>query len=750
MLEIASRRLVFLYGSLPYIEKVAMALVNANLFNANLVDANSGLKRDYPVKKMVPWVATDLPVSLTEFSDIECNIEHVHISQAIRLLGSTRQLLAYISERKFDPNLLAAAAGILAENGCMIVGVADIDQNSHYLRYFFRVLERSRDQYPASFNIHHCVNKKPELEAILDSHEPLTTVALKNLDAPTDEQALFLEQAFERLQVAFSTQKQSCIMLRGRRGRGKTQALAWLVEHCLITDAARRVFICAPSRKQAEPFFSILKEKSDLQKRMLYHSLDHLLDIIDRDDRNFLKEQDVLVIDEAAAVPLSLLKKIADRGFNLVLATTTEGYEGSGRGFLLRYTEYLRRHYPNFFDCLLQQSIRWTDQDRLEPFIDSVCGLHWSQGSRDDLIEELPDLEFDQAALMQTVKIRKIVFNDDGLSDRERESIYALLVSSHYQTRPSDLQRLFDAPDHHLWVAELEGSSRFHPIGALLALEEGGFADQGKTGLAEQVAMGVRRPKGNLVAQKLASFFCAPEWCVQNSLRVSRIVVDRKFQRQGVATQMLHAMERFATSRSVGDSFRFWSSSFGFNEEISKFWLAAGASLIHLGHKYDKASGERSGIVVKVLAEQSSAIEIERMNFFKQVFTADLKLSQADYQVFAMMSPGQGVINEAKLGQLDQARLSRFIDGAIDWESSYPSFLRLLDQTPRKNFRYQSKDISLDSLRNALVQNWPNAKASADSLGLTGRPQLLDLIRSVLRSSLRSSLPSSLRGKLQS
>ena len=723
MLKISSRRLVFLHGDLPQIEKAAMELVNAKV----------RVKPDNLVIR-VPWIASDLPAGIVGFAESESHIEHVHISQAIQLLGCTQRLLVYISAQKFDANLLAAAAGTLEEYGCMIVGVADLDQSSHYLRYFFRVLEHRQGQYPALFSVKNCAKqeKSTDWQAISDLHEPLTTFASKNPAVPTHEQASFLDRTFEQLQIARRTRKQCCIMLRGRRGRGKTQALAWLVKRCLVTENVRRVFICAPSRKQAEPFLYIMGEQKGLQKRILYHSLDHFLDIIDRDDQKISKECDLLVIDEAAAVSLSLLKKIAHQGLNLVLATTTEGYEGSGRGFLLRYTEFLQRHYGNYFSYFLEQPIRWTDQDRLEPFIDTVCGLQWLHDKPEESIEVAQSAAFERAQLEKVLKIRKIEFSDMLLSDHDREIIYALLVSSHYQTRPSDLQRLFDASDQHLWIAEFEGSTKFHPVGALLAIEEGGFADQGDNLLAEQVAMGVRRPKGNLVAQKLASFFCSPEWCVQHSLRVSRIVVDKKFQRQGVATKLLLAMERFAASTPHGVSFDLWSSSFGFNEEISRFWLAVGASLLHLGHKYDKSSGERSAIVVKKLTDQESSYEQERMNFFKQVTAVDLKASQPEYQQHAESD----IVDDARLNELDQARLARFVDGAIDWESTYPSLLRFLAQTPRSDFRYQNKDISVASLQTALVQCWPNAKASADYLGLTGRPQLLDLIRLILRSTL--------------
>src|SRR5690606_17971146 len=49
------------------------------------------------------------------------------------------------------------------------------------------------------------------------------------------------------------------------------------------------------------------------------------------------RQADWLIVDEAAAIPGPLLEKLAVRFPRVLLTTTVQGYEGTGRGFLLKF-----------------------------------------------------------------------------------------------------------------------------------------------------------------------------------------------------------------------------------------------------------------------------------------------------------------------------------------------------------------------------------------------------------------------------
>ena len=73
--------------------------------------------------------------------------------------------------------------------------------------------------------------------------------------------------------------------------------------------------------------------------------------------------------------------------------------------------------------------------------------------------------------------------------------MFGLLLLAHYQTTPSDLRSLLDAPDLALLTLwENEALS-----GVVLLVREGGLAPD----LAEQIWLGRRRPRGQLLPQTL-------------------------------------------------------------------------------------------------------------------------------------------------------------------------------------------------------------------------------------------------------
>ncbi len=76
-------------------------------------------------------------------------------------------------------------------------------------------------------------------------------------------------------------------------------------------------------------------------------------------------EADWLIVDEAAAIPGPLLEKLVSRFPRVLLTTTVQGYEGTGRGFLLKFCARfsgLRRY-------TLSTPVRWAAGCPLERIV---------------------------------------------------------------------------------------------------------------------------------------------------------------------------------------------------------------------------------------------------------------------------------------------------------------------------------------------------------------------------------------------
>ncbi|MEF1307638.1 tRNA(Met) cytidine acetyltransferase, partial [Vibrio owensii] len=82
-----------------------------------------------------------------------------------------------------------------------------------------------------------------------------------------------------------------------------------------------------------------------------------------------LPECDLLLVDEAAAIPVPMPKQITEQYHRLVFSTTIHGYEGCGRGFTLKFVDWLQKQRPGMNLCHLQQPIRWATNDNLEAWL---------------------------------------------------------------------------------------------------------------------------------------------------------------------------------------------------------------------------------------------------------------------------------------------------------------------------------------------------------------------------------------------
>ncbi|EBX8221625.1 tRNA cytosine(34) acetyltransferase TmcA, partial [Salmonella enterica subsp. enterica serovar Enteritidis] len=67
---------------------------------------------------------------------------------------------------------------------------------------------------------------------------------------------------------------------------------------------------------------------------------------------------DWLVVDEAAAIPAPLLLQLVSRFPRILLTTTVQGYEGTGRGFLLKFCA----RFPQLHRFTLRQPVRWAPE----------------------------------------------------------------------------------------------------------------------------------------------------------------------------------------------------------------------------------------------------------------------------------------------------------------------------------------------------------------------------------------------------
>jgi len=429
-----------------------------------------------------------------------------------------------------------------------------------------------------------------------------THICTTNQYTPSAEQ----HQAIQRIYSVATGHRHRPFVLSADRGRGKSSAIGMAAGQ-LIQQRGLQIVVTAPALRTVEQVFKhaqLLLPKAERSRSAITANKGSLRFIAPDELLLSRPTLDVLLIDEAAALPTHVVIALLEHYPRVVLCTTLHGYEGSGRGFELRVKAYLQTHKTQWRALHLSQPLRWCADDCLEAFWFDLMLMQ----------EERHALPCSTDALT-VVEIQKQQLLDDRKLARQ---IFQLLVSAHYQTSPDDLMRLYDAPEQHCFTL-MQGKL---VLGVALVLEEGGEL---LTPLANDIAGGKRRVNGHLLAQQLSFHAAQADYCQFTQWRISRIAIAPEHQRQGHGTRLLRAVLEKAASLKRDAV----STAFGANLDLLSFWQRAGFQFANLGLQAEVSSGEHSGQWVFPLssAAQKSVQYIQQQGIADVAFHSDKSLS---------------------------------------------------------------------------------------------------------------------------
>lgn len=389
---------------------------------------------------------------------------------------------------------------------------------------------------------------------------------------------------------------------------------------------------------------------------------------------------DWLIIDEAAAIPNYILRQLVNYFPRVLLTTTVDGYEGTGRGFMLKFCASL----TTFTLLTLDEPIRFACHDPLENWLNEAL-----------LLQE-PNPTFIPHALIEHLSISQSELAKD---ERKLASFYGLLMSAHYRTSPLDLRRLLDAKNQH-FMAAFNSQNDESYLGALWLVDEGLLNES----LSWQVWAGLRRPRGNLVAQSLAAHSYFPQAAQWKSRRVMRIAVDAHYRRQQIGLTLLEQQKQDCIAQGID----FLSVSFGLTPDLLKFWQKTGFRIIRIGSQKEASSGCYTAMAILPLSSRAKLLCEQGETLFQR----DLHW-RTDLTEFSLRST-----DDQQLKQEDWVELIGFSEFKRPVSASQSAILRLLaevsDPTPL--------------LRNYFEQELPLAKI-CEEFKLTGQKQWLNSAR---------------------
>ena len=484
------------------------------------------------------------------------------------LLGQEFQHAVFDARSGLDASALAALSGTLKAGSWLVLLVPDwrawpegVDADS---TRWSDVGQPIATPHFISY-LQTCLLADPD-PVLWHQHQPPTLTSLPDYPPwqaadgrPEKEQAALLDN----LQQMTS----GVAVVTAGRGRGKS-ALAGM----LIASTAGQCLVTAPTKAATQVVAHYAAD------RFHFMAPDALLAHLTE------RPIDWLIIDEAAAIPAPVLRQLIDHFPRILLTTTVQGYEGTGRGFLLKFCASL----PALHAYSLNTPIRWALNDPLERLMAGI-------------------MLFDDADLSpirgEALTIQAISQQQWPQQSAAFIAMYRLLAAAHYRTSPLDWRRMLDAPGQRFIAAFSAGRC----AAALWLVEEGGLSRR----LSYQVWAGFRRPRGNLVAQSLAAHGASPQAATLRGLRISRIAVHPSLQRQQIGYRLV--MQALAIAKGQYD---YLSVSFGYTEALWQFWQACGFTLVRIGTQRETSSGCYNAMAILPLSVQGERLRADEQRRF--------------------------------------------------------------------------------------------------------------------------------------
>ncbi|KAJ7593715.1 GNAT acetyltransferase 2-domain-containing protein [Mycena floridula] len=386
----------------------------------------------------------------------------------------------------------------------------------------------------------------------------------------------------------------STVTLTAARGRGKSAALGLGIAAALAHGYSN-IFVTSPSPENLSTVFGFIfkgmdalgyEEHLDYDIRQstnpefnkavvrvdVFRDHRQTIQYIQPQDAHVLGQAELLVIDEAAAIPLPLVRNLFGP-YLVFLASTVNGYEGTGRSLSLKLIQQLRestapsavasepteattttntsKKYKatakarQLHELSLSTPIRYGQNDQIEKWLYNVLCLNAS-------LSPTPLTSFRGHPHPSTCTLyhinRDTLFSFHPVSEVFLQKIVALFVASHYKNQPNDLQLMADAPGCEIFVLlppldeKSEGDQTLPtPLAVLQVALEGNIA---KSAIMDGLSRGLR-PGGDMIPWVVAQQFQEGRFAEMSGARIVRVAVDPECLSMGYGSRALKALNEY-------------------------------------------------------------------------------------------------------------------------------------------------------------------------------------------------------------
>ncbi|KAJ1412894.1 tRN [Sesbania bispinosa] len=365
----------------------------------------------------------------------------------------------------------------------------------------------------------------------------------------------------------------STVALLAARGRGKSAALGLSIAGAIAVGYSN-IFVTAPSPENLKTLFEFIckgfdaldyKEHIDFDmvksvnpefkkatvRINIYKHHRQTIQYILPHEHEKLSQVELLVVDEAAAIPLPVVKSLLGP-YLVFLSSTVNGYEGTGRSLSLKLLQQLEEQSRVsakstegtgsgrlFKKIELNESIRYASGDPIESWLNTLLCL--------DVSNSIPNLN----RLPPASECDLYYVNRDTLFSYHRDSelflqrMMALYVASHYKNSPNDLQLMADAPAHHLFVLLGPVDESKNQLPDILCVIQVSLEGQISRQSAIQSLSNGHQPFGDQIPWKFCEQFRDTVFPSLSGARIVRIATHPSAMRLGYGSQAVELLIRY-------------------------------------------------------------------------------------------------------------------------------------------------------------------------------------------------------------
>ncbi|KAJ5824615.1 hypothetical protein N7447_006955 [Penicillium robsamsonii] len=559
-------------------------------------------------------------------------IRYVYYKETEKILGNTYGMCVLQDFEAMTPNLLARTVETVEGGGLVILLLKSMTSLKQLYTMSMDIHSRYRteahDDVVARFN-ERFILSLGSCDSCLVVDDELNVLPIsggktvKPLPAPetTDESAFGTKKELKEIKESLADSKpvgpllslartvdqakalltfvdaiaektlKSTVTLTAGRGRGKSAALGVAIA-AAVAHGYSNIFITSPSPENLKTLFEFIfkgfdalgyldhvdytilqSTNPDFNKAVvrvnIHRNHRQTIQYIQPQDAQVLGQAELLVIDEAAAIPLPLVRKLMGP-YLVFMSSTINGYEGTGRSLSLKLIQQLREQSRSgvktddtdvadrstgksakgadknlsgrtLREITLSEPIRYAPGDSVEKWLNKVLCLDATLPKSHMNTQGCPHPS--QCQLLQVN--RDTLFSFHPVSEKFLQQMMALYVASHYKNTPNDLQLMSDAPAHQLYVLvppiDEEATKLPEPLCVIQVALEGRISRQS---VLNSLSRG-QRAGGDLIPWLVSQQFQDENFASLSGARVVRIATNPEYVGMGYGSRAMELLVDF-------------------------------------------------------------------------------------------------------------------------------------------------------------------------------------------------------------